>query len=80
MENIKVAGFTTLTHDGRQFVAADEVTNLLRAIALLYERRAEQDATEAGTETLSILHRELAYLADTLDVQFIAESGTPTHG
>ena len=62
MEEIKLVSFTTLTQDGRLYVAADEVTNLLRALALLYETRSQQDTTAEGTEILSILTKELGYL------------------
>jgi hypothetical protein len=79
MEEIKLASFTTLTQDGRHYVAADEVTNMLRAIALLYETRSQQDTTAEGTEILSILTKELGYLADTLDVHFITEAGEQSH-
>lgn len=75
MEEIKLASFTTVVQDGRHYVAADEVTNMLRAIATLYRTRQSQDATVDGARTLDILNKELVYLADTLDVHFITETG-----
>ncbi|MEU5660057.1 hypothetical protein ABZ802_31230 [Streptomyces sp. NPDC047737] len=80
MKEIKLASFTTTVQDGRHYVAADEVTNMLRAIAELYRTRQGQDATVDGAQTLGILHKELVYLADTLDVHFITETGEQADG
>jgi hypothetical protein len=80
MEEIKLASFTTVLQGGRHYVAADEVTNMLRAIAELYRRRSDQDTTVDGARTLGILNKELIYLADTLDVHFITEAGKQSDG
>lgn len=78
MKEIKLASFTTVVQDGRHYVAADEVTKMLRAIAELYRTRSGQDTTVEGARTLGLLNKELVYLADTLDVHFITETGEQT--
>lgn len=79
MDMSRLVSFTTVTQDGRQYVAADQVTTLLRALATLYETRSALDPSTHGAEVLSILNKELVYLADTLDIQFIADGSTPDH-
>lgn len=76
VDEVKLGEFTTTTDaDGVQYVAASDMTNLLRTVAGLYLTRSRQDTTTDGARTLTNLSEELVRIADTLDVHFITEQG-----
>ncbi|MDX2986473.1 DUF6213 family protein [Streptomyces caniscabiei] len=76
MDEVKLGEFATTTDaDGVQYVAASDMTKLLRTIAGLYLTRSWQDTAADGARTLTSLSEELVRIADTLDVHFITEQG-----